>query len=71
MRFVVVCYKLTCAKQSDFPGGSSGSAMVAALKVAKTLDASKRVVVILPDNVRNYLTKFLSDKWMEERHFID
>ncbi|XP_046689028.1 cystathionine beta-synthase-like [Homalodisca vitripennis] len=41
-----------------FRGGSSGSALCAALKIAKSLDANKRVVVILPDNVRNYMTKF-------------
>lgn len=50
-------------------GGSSGAALAGALKVARSLDASKRVVVILPDNVRNYMTKFLSDKWMKEKHF--
>lgn len=54
-----------------FAGGSSGTVVWAALQVAKSLDASKRVVVILPDNVRNYLTKFLSDDWMKERKFIE
>jgi cystathionine beta-synthase len=33
--------------------------MVAALKIAKELPEGKRVVVILPDSVRNYMTKFL------------
>ncbi|KAG8298100.1 cystathionine beta-synthase [Homalodisca vitripennis] len=54
-----------------FCGGSSGSALCAALKIAKSLDANKRVVVILPDNVRNYMTKFLSDDWMRERNFLE
>jgi cystathionine beta-synthase len=41
-------------------GGSSGSAMVAALKIAKRPEAAgKRVVVLLPDSTRNYMTKLL------------
>jgi cystathionine beta-synthase len=28
-----------------------------------------RMVVILPDNVRNYMTKFIDDRWMRENGF--
>ena len=35
--------------------------MVAALEAAKDLTAEQRCVVILPDSVRNYMSKFLSD----------
>ncbi|KAK9763238.1 cystathionine beta-synthase [Basidiobolus ranarum] len=52
-------------------GGSSGTAMAAAIQVAKKLKAGQRCVVILPDSVRNYMTKFLSDDWMKENHFTD
>jgi cystathionine beta-synthase len=52
-------------------GGSCGTATWAAVEVAKTLPADKRVCVILPDSVRNYMTKFLSDSWMEEKGFVD
>ncbi|XP_014226551.1 cystathionine beta-synthase [Trichogramma pretiosum] len=52
-------------------GGSSGSALAAALKVAKDLPEDKRVVVVLPDGIRNYLTKFVSDSWMESRGYLD
>ncbi|CAK9813176.1 Cystathionine beta-synthase [Anthophora plagiata] len=52
-------------------GGSSGAALVAALKIAKDLPEGKRVVVILPDGIRNYLTKFVSDHWMEIRGFME
>jgi len=31
----------------------------------------KRVVVLLPDSVRNYITKFLNNDWMYENGFID
>ncbi|KAA8588027.1 hypothetical protein FQN60_001221, partial [Etheostoma spectabile] len=51
-------------------GGSSGSAMAAAVKMARQLEAGQRCVVILPDSVRNYMSKFLSDKWMCEKGFL-
>lgn len=55
-------------------GGSSGSAMWAAIQAIKDFnyheDPSKRIVVLLPDGVRNYMTKFLSDDWMSERRFM-
>lgn len=52
-------------------GGSSGAIMSSAIKVAKKLPKDKRVVVLLPDGIRNYLTKFVSDDWMEYHGFID
>ncbi|KAG7330781.1 hypothetical protein KOW79_004750 [Hemibagrus wyckioides] len=51
-------------------GGSSGSAMSAAMKMAKELKEDQRCVVILPDSLRNYMSKFLSDKWMCEKGFL-
>ena len=38
--------------------------MVAALRAAKTLKAGQRCVVLLPDSVRNYMTKLLNDDYM-------
>jgi cystathionine beta-synthase len=40
--------------------------MSAALKAIKDFGLKKgqRCVVILPDSVRNYMTKFLNDDWM-------
>jgi cystathionine beta-synthase len=51
-------------------GGSSGSAVWAALQICKELGAGKRVVVILPDSIRNYLTKFVDDRWMRQQGFV-
>ncbi len=51
-------------------GGSSGSAVWAAIQAAKNLKKGERCVVILPDSIRNYLTKFVDDKWMQEHKFI-
>ncbi len=50
-------------------GGSSGTAVWAAMQVAKEMEAGQRVVVILPDSVRNYLTKFVDDAWMRANGF--
>jgi cystathionine beta-synthase len=52
-------------------GGSSGSAMWAAVEVAKKYGPDKRIVTLLPDSVRNYMTKFMDDQWMKEHGFTD
>ncbi len=45
-------------------GESCGTAVYAALEVARELDEDKVVVVILPDTGRNYLSKLYSDTWL-------
>jgi cystathionine beta-synthase len=53
-------------------GGSSGAAVSAAVKAARQhLKKGQRCVVILPDSVRNYMTKALSDDWMSDHGFVD
>jgi len=52
-------------------GGSSGSALHAALEHAKGLDDSKVIVVILPDAGAKYVTKMYNDGWMREKGFVD
>jgi cystathionine beta-synthase len=52
-------------------GGSSGSAVWAAVEIAKKYGPKKRVVTLLPDSVRNYMTKFLDEQWMRENGFTD
>ncbi len=52
-------------------GGSSGAATWAALNVAKTMKAGQRVLVILPDSVRNYMTGFVDRSWMLEHSFLN
>jgi cystathionine beta-synthase len=51
-------------------GGSSGTAMAAALRYARRLSADDVVVVLCPDTGRNYLSKFHDDDWMAENHFL-
>ncbi|MCB9026662.1 MAG: cystathionine beta-synthase [Bdellovibrionaceae bacterium] len=47
-------------------GGSSGSALYAALESAKSLDKGQNCVVILPDGIRNYMSKFMDNNWLKE-----
>ena len=51
-------------------GGSSGTNMHAAMIHANKLKKGQSCVVFLPDGVRNYLTKFLDDKWMIDNKFL-
>ena len=48
-------------------GGSSGMAVVAALRTARDLPADAVVVVVLPDHGRGYLTRIFDDAWLEAR----
>ena len=50
-------------------GGSSGAALWAALKTARRLKKGQNCVVILPDGIRNYMSKFLDEKWRNKRGF--
>eukprot|EP01056_Protomagalhaensia_sp_Gyna25_P005436 Protomagalhaensia_sp_Gyna_25__5435@NODE_70_length_5637_cov_174_525366_g52_i0_p1_GENE_NODE_70_length_5637_cov_174_525366_g52_i0NODE_70_length_5637_cov_174_525366_g52_i0_p1_ORF_typecomplete_len562_score113_94PALP/PF00291_25/3_4e69Glu_dehyd_C/PF16912_5/0_057Glu_dehyd_C/PF16912_5/1_5e03NmrA/PF05368_13/0_15Abhydrolase_6/PF12697_7/2_2e02Abhydrolase_6/PF12697_7/1_2ADH_zinc_N/PF00107_26/0_99ADH_zinc_N/PF00107_26/1_5e03_NODE_70_length_5637_cov_174_525366_g52_i023854070 len=45
-------------------GGSSGAALAAAARLAAITPPGGSVVMILPDSIRNYLTRFASDSWM-------
>ena len=45
-------------------GGSSGMAVVAALRTARDLPEDAVVVVLLPDHGRGYLSKIFDDEWM-------
>ncbi|AHE65711.1 pyridoxal-phosphate dependent enzyme [Legionella oakridgensis] len=54
-------------KEGLLVGGSSGAAMWAALQAAKTLEKGQKCLVILPDSIRNYMSKYASDEWMKEQ----
>ncbi|WP_216913568.1 PLP-dependent cysteine synthase family protein [Nocardia noduli] len=45
-------------------GGSSGTSIAAALRVARTLGPEDVVVVIAPDSGRSYLSKYFDDDWL-------
>ncbi len=54
-----------------FAGGSSGGAVLAALKVAEGLGEGKRVITLLPDSGNRYLSKVFSDEWMRDNGFLE
>jgi cystathionine beta-synthase len=58
-------------REGILSGESSGTAMFAALTVARELDRDALIVVILPDTGRNYLSKLYSDTWMLQYGFLD
>jgi cystathionine beta-synthase len=51
-------------------GMSSGTAMFAALELAKELDESALVVVLFADSGRSYLSKVYNDEWMRQNGFF-
>jgi cystathionine beta-synthase len=57
------------AEEGLFVGGSSGMAVVAALRTAAALTEDDVLVVLLPDHGRGYLDKIYDDDWLRERGF--
>jgi cystathionine beta-synthase len=49
-------------------GGSSGTAVAAALRYGRRLTSKDVIVALCPDTGRNYLSKFFDDAWLAENH---
>lgn len=58
-------------REGIFAGGSTGTAVAAAVKFARFLTPDDLVVVIIPDTGSRYLSKFYDDKWMRENGFME
>ncbi|MCP4684491.1 MAG: pyridoxal-phosphate dependent enzyme [bacterium] len=58
-------------KEGILAGGSSGTAVAAALRHGKTLDEGKVIVVVLPDSGLKYISKMFNDDWMREKDFLE
>ena len=56
-------------KQAIYAGGSSGGAVVGAIKYAKTLKEPKKILVILPDSGNRYSSKIFNDDWMSDNGY--
>ncbi|PYS74164.1 MAG: cystathionine beta-synthase [Acidobacteria bacterium] len=54
-----------------FCGGSTGTNLAAALRVASTLDENGIVVFIVCDTGEHYLTKHHSDEWLKEKRLLE
>ena len=57
-------------EEGIFAGGSSGSAVWAALQLAENVDEGKNIVVILPDSGSRYLSKMYDNQWMIQQGFL-
>lgn len=58
-------------EEGIFCGGSSGTAIAAAMRYAYGLTPDSLVVVVLPDSGTRYLSKFYDDNWMRENSFLE
>jgi cystathionine beta-synthase len=54
-----------------FCGGSTGTNLAAALRIARPLDESAIVVFIVCDTGEHYLSKHHSDEWMKEKQLLE
>ncbi len=58
-------------QEGIFCGGSTGTNLAAALKVAREADENAIIVFIVCDTGEHYLTKFHSDEWMKEKRLLE
>lgn len=63
--------RLLARQEGIFAGGSTGTNLAAALKIAKNLDENAVVVFIVCDTGEHYLTKHHSDEWMKEKLMLE
>jgi cystathionine beta-synthase len=54
-----------------FCGGSTGTNLAAAMRVARDLDENAIVVFIVCDTGEHYLSKHHSDEWMKEKQLLE
>ena len=60
------------AREGLFAGGSTGTALCAALEVARELDDPEAMVAtIIPDGGRPYVSKVFNDSWMREHGYLE
>lgn len=59
--------RLLIKEEGLLVGGSSGAAMWGALRAAKDLKKGQKCLVIFPDSIRNYMSKFANDEWMNQQ----
>jgi cystathionine beta-synthase len=52
-------------------GGSAGSTVWAAVEVARRLGPEAKILTLIPDSGRSYMSKFYDDNWMLEHGFVE
>ncbi|GAA1186110.1 cystathionine beta-synthase [Kitasatospora gansuensis] len=70
-RDALLTLRQVAREQGLLVGGSSGTALAAARRVAAEAGPGALVVVILPDSGRQYLSKYFDDTWMLRLGFLD
>jgi cystathionine beta-synthase len=59
------------AREGLFAGGSTGTALFAAVEVARELDDPQAMVAtVIPDGGRPYVSKVFNDSWMREHGYL-
>jgi cystathionine beta-synthase len=62
--------RLLTRDEGIFCGGSTGTAVYGALKLAGELDESAVIVFVVADTGERYLSKFHSDEWLKENRLL-
>ena len=57
-------------EEGIYAGGSSGSAVVGAIRYAESLEKPERILVILPDSGNRYASKIYNESWMQEMGYL-
>ncbi len=68
------CFLMTRAlltKEAIYAGGSSGAAVVGAIRYAEKIEKPKRILVIMPDSGNRYASKIFNDDWMRDNGYQD
>ena len=68
------CFYMTrrlVREEGIYGGGSSGAAVMGAVKYAQQLDRECKMLVLLPDSASKYLSKIFDDAWMREHGFLE
>lgn len=69
------CFLMTrdlVRKEGIFCGGSSGAAVIGAMKWLRANDVEgQQVLILLPDTGRQYLGKIFNDDWMKENGYLE
>jgi len=58
-------------KEGIFSGSSAGAAVYAGLQLARNLSENDIVVILLPDNGKNYLSTLYNDAWMKGKGLLE
>jgi cystathionine beta-synthase len=58
-------------QEGIFAGGSAGTAIAAAMRLAPTLAETDMMVVLIPDTGLRYLSKVYNNEWMRDNRYLE